>query len=155
MILHKGCIQRRLSQYLADGRIINDRVSTNSCASACPMCDGSAKDNFRPVSKKGLTLWFRYAGAFPCDATYDLLMHSIWNQPEWMKAVFDVQQGTAQKKHVEALFLQLIASQMIELKWINNIMTWVMGRSPDPEDSRETVLNHELDNSWAYWNLTR
>ena len=88
-------------------------------------------------------------------AERDNIVRILWTEKQKWRVEEIYGKKTVAKYNVEALFLQLIASRMIELKRINNIMTWVMGRSPDPEDRRETVLNHELDNSWLYWNLIR
>ena len=60
---------------------------------------------------------------------------------------------TVGKFNVEGLFLQMIASRMLELKRCNDHVSWILGRTPDPNDPRETILNYEIETNWEHWNL--
>ena len=68
--LRKGCIQRRLEQYLADGEINDSRVDmTSPCMVKCPICDGQWEEYSRPVRKDRIVAWLQNSQSFPCNNT--------------------------------------------------------------------------------------
>ena len=52
------------------------------------------------------------------------------------------------KFNVDALFLQFIASGILELKLLNDGLTWVLGKTTNPNNTRETLLNYKKESSW-------
>ena len=123
--LRKGCIQRRLEQYLADGEINDSRVDiTSPCLVKCPICDGKWEKYFRPVRKDGIVAWLQNSQSFPCNANSNDLIDTIWKHDYWIKAIFDRTKKTICKYNVEALLLQMVAAKLImttkigvEFKW--------------------------------------
>ena len=128
LTLDKGCIQRRMQQYLADGELNSTRTDPVSCGNACPICKKSWYDWFRPLRKNGLMLWLRLVEGIPCAATFDNIVEKVWNKEHCVLAIFDRVQSGIRKYNVEAMILQLNAAQLIGIKRRGDQLEWHIRR---------------------------
>ena len=55
---------------------------------------------------------------------------------------------TTKKFNIDGLFLQLTATGILELNHSSRGLSWSLGRSPDPADKRERILNYKIDSKW-------
>lgn len=112
--LNRGCINRRVQRYQATGKL--DKVDIQSRCGKCMVCSGEWKHTFLSLRKDGLISFFQRCEGIPCDATLDNLMKLVWKEEHWIHSIFDRAMSTVNKYNVEAMFLQLIAAELISLQ---------------------------------------
>ena len=101
-----------------------------------------------------------------------LLTNLLWNDPTSIEEIFNVKKGSLGKYNVEALFLQLIAAEIISIKVRSNgSMQWVFNRETkvvvdddnemgDIDDAGdniaievENVHSYKIDKYWVGVNM--
>ena len=55
---------------------------------------------------------------------------------------------TIEKFNIDGLFLQLTSTGILELNHSSRGLSWYLGRSPDPADKRERILNCKISSKW-------
>lgn len=71
----------------------------------------------------------------------------LWTGEKWR--IEDIYgRKTVPKSSVDGLFLQLIASGIIVLKKEIAGLVWNLGRTVDPMNPRETILNYRNASNW-------
>ena len=126
MTLQKGCVQHRISQYLADGKFDESRMDVTSCGNAYHVCTRIYLDMFWPISREDLVLWFKNVEGIPCDDTADNILTKIWNKEHWVRTIFDVMQSPICRYQVEGLFLQMIVAKLIGIERRNVKLSWII-----------------------------
>lgn len=151
MCLNKGCQHKRIAEYLSCGALDKFSGELESCDGKCPICANHWTkdrwgDNYLPVSREGLTLFFRRETDLGKKATYDNLVNLVWNNDTWIEQIFDKKRGSICKYNVEAMFLQLIAADILDAKPRNDELKWVLSRQTS---SVVSPFNYELDANWS------
>ena len=81
-----------------------------------------------------MTSFLDNVGEFPCDATLGKIMDLVTTSEYWTEAIFNVKCNTLRKNHYEAMFLQLIAAELIRAESWRGNLSWVICREKETED---------------------
>ena len=73
-------------------------------------------------------------------------MTLVWKNEHWTKAIFDLAPGSVYKYHVEAMFLQLRAANLLSIHVIEGTLKWVVARQN--KKCRYPPHNWKLDECW-------
>ncbi len=83
----------------------------------------------------------------PLYAMRDNVVHTLWKGEVWrIEKIY--RRKTVSKFNVDALFLQLIATEIIELRNTQAGLQWVFGRVQDPNNTRESILKYTINKYW-------
>ena len=152
MCLNKGCQHKRLAEYLSCGALDKYTGELSPCDGKCPICakdwtKDRWTDNYLPVSREGLNLFFRReTGLGQGSATYDNLVKLVWDNDTWIEQIFDKKKSSIYKYNVEAMFLQLIAADIIDAKPVRGELKWVLSRQAA---SVVSAFKYEVDANWS------
>ena len=86
-------------------------------------------------SRKKESFFLEDSGGFNKDATVDNLLDLVKNSEHWKKAIFDIAPGSVYKYHVEAMFLQLIAAQLISAEIESGKLVWKVSRDKEKRNA--------------------
>jgi len=155
LCLDKGCQHRRLAHYLHCGSLDKYTVDLGSCGGTCAICATDRKkdmwcNNFMPVSRYGLSIFFRRETNICQEATYDNLIKLVWDNETWIEQIFDKKKGTINKYNVEAMLLQLIAADILDARRYRGIFKWTLARE---SNSATSPFNYEKESVWCGINL--
>ena len=76
------------------------------------------------------------------------IINVLWSGEKWRVAdIFG--KKTIARFNVDGLFLQLIATKILELENLKQGLTWTLGRVKDPTNTRETMARYKLDATWV------
>lgn len=128
-------------------------VQLEKCGTKCPVCTGAWHKIFLAVNKAKLVNFLE------CEpfqkqmgmlvAKGDNIVDILWSVEKWrIEEIFGCK---VKKSKIDALFLQLIATSILELKHTTNGLVWSYGRTSDPStsDVRQTILNYKQDRHWV------
>ena len=85
----------------------------DTCSDSCSICTGENLKFFLPVSKSGLIEFIQLEDGLRSLATADALINLVCKNEQWTDKIFNMKVHGTRKYQVEAVFLQLIAAQMI------------------------------------------
>ena len=139
--------------FMSHGKLETPTSDIERCGDKCPVCRGDWHKTFLKVDKVKV-IRFLECDSFQKQmgtlvASGDNVVDILWRDEKWrMKDIF---RCNVKKSHVDALFLQLIAKKIIELRHTSNGLVWVLGRVQDPSttETRETILNYKQKNNWV------
>ena len=152
--LNFGCQHVRGEQFMACGELcmpLPPNAGT-PCKTKCPICTGEWGKIFRRVHK-GQIIRFLESDTFSRqvhllevrgDNIEDILRKG---DEKWrIEAIYG--RKTVEKCNIYGLFLQLTVTGILELNHATRGLSWSLGRSPDPTDTRERVLNYKIDSKF-------
>ncbi len=93
--LNLGCQHKRVAEYLASGSLDKYSGDLGSCDEKCTICAGNSwkrdtwGDNFLPVVRDGLEMFFWREPDLCQAATYNNLMKLVWDNEVWIEQIFD------------------------------------------------------------------
>ena len=151
MCLNKGCQHKRIAEYLSCGALDNYNGDFAPCDGKCPICakdwsNDRWTDNYLPVSREGLLLFFRRETGLGQTATYDNLVKLVWDNETWIEQIFDLKKRTICKYNVEAMFLQLIAAGILDARPVRRELKWVLSRQTN---SVVSAFTYESVANWS------
>ena len=65
----------------------------------------------------------------PIKAVVSDLLDLVWKNHEWIQSIFDLAKSTVNKYNVEAMFLQLIASGLLEVRRKNGEWYYMVAKA--------------------------
>ena len=101
---------------------------------------------YRPLFKEGVVTFLENEDGLPCEATYDNLIGLVYKNEHWTKEIFDVKVSSVPKFSIEAMFLQLIAANLLSVDVIKGKLMWIVSRQNIK--GRYPPHNWKLDTSW-------
>ena len=149
---NKGCLLRRLDNYLATGKLSHTRV-TGTCGGACPICSGCFRKYFRVIWKDAAVAWLDgVRDQFPLKATAHDIFDLLYKNKFWTESIFDVTVGTLNKYNIEAFLLQLIATGVLNAEKRGDQhngfeLFWVLCDEERNEGARR-VKCYTIDSYW-------
>ena len=152
--LDLGCQHRRGEAFLSCGTLdCYVRDDDDSCVTQCPICNGSWSDFFLPVFKQSLIDFFSgeiVNHAFPLIVTKDSLTDLLWNSPEWILKIYNKQKGSLNRYNIEAMMLQLLANEIVEICIIDGTEKYKFKRQLITDDAGELTPQpcYKNDNYW-------
>ena len=129
---------------------------TGNCSDMCPRCSRTGAKIFLPIRKSKLIKLFEsthWHGSVPLVVDKDNIVNVLWGKtPKWrVEEIYG--KKTVVKFNVDALFLQLIASNILVLHKVDDKLIWMLGRKPDPNKPRDSILNYQMNDTWKYITL--
>ena len=133
-----GCMQHRGAFYMSDGALDQN---IDACREAdcthCPICSKAWHKSHLPIFRSQLTRLFdsntgRNVFPFPVDGKKPL-SSVLSSRPYWVEWIFDRAAGSILVRNIDALFLSLVANNIIQMEknrsgdlvwnlgWIDNI----------------------------------
>ena len=161
--LNGSCKQKQAAAFLSTGILQThlDSSGSDTCKTMCPACrkNKGKQYPFRTIYVDNLIKWFeseKVQSAMPLEVTYDnngdSLTNLLWSDPTSIEEIFNAKKGSLGKYNVEALFLQLIAAEIISIKVRSNgSMQWVFNREKkvvvdDVDDKEMGDIDNAGDN---------
>ena len=151
--LNCGCQHARGEWYLACGGLDKypGPYRWEPCATKCPICTGAWGKIFVRVDKDEVVRFLQSEHALRCIPLYakrDNIVDTLWKGEGWrLEKIY--RRKTVSKFNVDALFLQLIATEIIEIRNTQAGLQWVFGRVPDLNNARESILKYTMNTYWT------
>jgi hypothetical protein len=140
--LDLGCQHARSEIYLSTGLL--DSVTATGCCTACPVCIQRYHKDFLPVFRGSVVSFIEWLTAtlklpfrieFKSQVSTLLMVITYWKE-----MIFDKASSTVSWLNVDALFLSLAATGILEIKNTAEGIMWIVGREVP-------VLPQQLPNS--------
>ena len=163
--LDMGCQHERGEIYLSSGSL--DSITSTGRCTSCPICNKKYHKYFLPVYRSGVVSFLEWLIAtsklpFANDMkkqVSSLLMTNVY----WKEILFDKASSTISRTNVDALFLSLAASGILEIQNSADGIRWVIGRLPPTTAITGTdvslisatigIAKYTLDEYWLGMNL--
>ncbi len=117
--LDLGCLHARGKSYLATGIIDVTVIENESCDNLCCICTKKWHDQFIPVYSSYVVAFLEclmQTGKLPVEVDYKDPISSLWaGSAFWKETVFDWAACGISRMQVDALFLSLTASGILQL----------------------------------------
>ena len=115
LCLSKGCVHWRIESFCHTGTLSECTDVNDRCDGKCPICSGDFSSTFLPVNQDGVRSFLERCDVFRGGkANADGLIACIWKSDALAKSVFGLQLASIHKYNIEAMFLQLLATRLIE-----------------------------------------
>ena len=88
--------------------------------------------------------------ALPLIVTKDSLTDLLWNSPEWILKIYNKQKTSLNRYNIEATMLQLLATEIIEICFIDGTDRYKLKRETVIDESGESSLEPCYNND-DYW----
>mmetsp|Transcript_28527 Transcript_28527/g.60197 ORF Transcript_28527/g.60197 Transcript_28527/m.60197 type:complete len:324 (-) Transcript_28527:7-978(-) len=147
--LDLGCMHIRGERYLSAGALDSQRVE-GECGGMCPICSKKWSNLFLRIDRTEAVKFLRIVDRkhFPMLVEKDTVLDLLWKtENARIEKIF--RKKTVQKKNVNCLFLQFVATGIIVIKNEGSSFKWHIGETIDPDDSAETIQNFNIDKHWV------
>ena len=124
------------------------------CGTSCPICTKSWQKIFWHVHREKVIKFFEcesfQRAIYSIKAKGDNIINTLWKvngSKRWrVEKIHGIK--SVDRFHIDALFLQLLRTKMIELNQTSCGLAWSFGQSPDQHNNLKRILNYNVDSSW-------
>ena len=148
---NNGCQHTVLQWYLSSGKFERPPMVYAPCKTQCSIFLGEWQKMYLPVYQSSIVAYLLSgAGSVIKGKEFSPVLKisdALWGNNYWMERIFDRAAGGLYRKHMDALFLSLIAAEIIVSKKRQGKLTWALARDTVPGDDRgggPKFLNDEL-----------
>jgi hypothetical protein len=129
--LDLGCRHACGESYLATG-CLDFNIIDEKCDNSCSICSRKWHNQFLPVYSSSVVAFLEYLmhmGKLPQEVDYKAPISLLLAKSKfWKEAIFDCAAGGISQMQVDASFLSLIASRIIQMEPENTSLEWVITR---------------------------